>query len=118
MTNLLPTCAKMADCLHYLRSVRFFHTDNIDNPDLIKALEIGEKVHADLLALSGDDWISVDNELPKQNGFYLVCYDREFNDGFYLKKIDVVDFCKPINRFSFYHDFITHWQYLPQPPKE
>lgn len=63
-------------------------------------------------------WISVDDELPKQNGFYLVCYDREFNDGFYLKKIDVVDFCKPINRFSFYHDFITHWQYLPQPPKE
>lgn len=120
MTNLLPTCAKMADCLHYLRSVRFFHADNIDNPDLIKALEIGEKVHADLLALSGDNWVSVDDELPKEfetallfgkkyngeplitNGHLIQSLVDEFgiNDGFSVKVL------------------VTHWQPLPQPPKE
>ncbi|WP_019518759.1 DUF551 domain-containing protein [Faucicola boevrei] len=64
------------------------------------------------------NWISVDERLPSENGFYLVCYDREFHDGSYFKKIDIVEFCQAINKFNFYHDFITHWQPLPQPPKE
>lgn len=111
MTNLLPTCAKMADCLHYLRSVRFFHADNIDNPDLIKALEIGEKVHADLLALSGDNWISVDDRLPTKDGYHLV-YDKENT----VEQIVVDRFFTKINRWD--NTYPSHWQPLPEPPKE
>lgn len=117
MTNLLPTCAKMADCLHYLRSVRFFHADNIDNPDLIKALEIGEKVHADLLALSGDNWVSVDERLPKKDDFYLVYVFNGHKDEY---ETTIKWFSKKEQNFLEwdFQDEVTHWQYLPRPPKE
>lgn len=117
MTNLLPTCAKMADCLHYLRSVRFFHADNIDNPDLIKALEIGEKVHADLLALSGDDWVSVDYELPKQEQIV-----RAYNPR-WREKYNYMAFIFLNGNFITYPYMYkvvqpTHWQPFSLLPKE
>lgn len=116
-TNLLVICAKMADCLHYLRSVRFFHADNINNPDLNKALEIGEKVHADLLALSGDNWIGVNAELPSKDNFYLVYQFNGHKDEY---ATTIKWFSKKEQNFLEwdFQDKVTHWQYLPQPPKE
>lgn len=63
-------------------------------------------------------WINLDDELPKQSGFYLVRYDRKYHNGVYLKEVDVVEFCQATNRFNSYHDFIMYWQPLPKPPKK
>lgn len=50
MIELLSISARLADCLHYLRGVKYFHVDNdVNNKDLNMALELGEKAHSDLL---------------------------------------------------------------------
>lgn len=61
MIELLSICAELADCLHYLRGVRFSHIDNVSNQDLIKALELGEKAHTDLLRITNNDTFTRSN---------------------------------------------------------
>lgn len=61
MIELLSICAELADCLHYLRGVKFSHIDNVSNQDLIKALELGEKAHADLLRIANNDTFTRSN---------------------------------------------------------
>lgn len=51
MIELLSIATRLADCLHYLRGVKYFHAYNADNKDLNKALELSETAHADLLVL-------------------------------------------------------------------
>lgn len=77
--HLSVICAKLADCLHHLRGVRFANADNMNNADLLKALELGEKAHKELLAVideiikENNGWIVADeNNPPKHDELYYV----------------------------------------------
>ena len=67
-------------------------------------------------------WISVDDELPKEDGFYLCVIGETiqslfYNDGleewyeFYLTKEEHLD-CEDLTKK------VTHWMPLPAPPKK
>lgn len=57
-----------------------------------------------------NSWISVDDKLPESDGFYLAWYT--FKDGRHALDIFYFDTDSPIS------NTITHWQHLPEPPKE
>lgn len=60
------------------------------------------------------EWISVTERLPKSCGSYLVRYKQDHKN---LKEIQIIWFVKEKNEFEFFHDLVTHWMPLPQPPK-
>jgi len=59
-----------------------------------------------------DNWISVEDELPKESGWYLVIRIGyiPYTAHFHLQKQDWVN--------DGHEVFPTHWQLLPQNPKE
>ena len=64
-----------------------------------------------------DNWISVEDELPEENGYYL-CFAPNDDD---IEAIIVLEFND--NKCWWDYDnllteYITHWQSLPKPPKE
>lgn len=63
-------------------------------------------------------WISVNDSLPPKNGNYLVYYVRDMHDNYSMTKQEVMYFYKTLNRFEFFAPDITHWQPLPESPKE
>lgn len=66
---------------------------------------------------SNHGWVSIKERLPNKDGKYLVHYQTQvLCDGRYLPKFDVVNYSSCIRHFDFYHDHITHWQPLPEPP--
>lgn len=54
-------------------------------------------------------WISVENELPTQDGRYLV-----YGKG----EMVITRFYSKVPEPHFYFIDATHWQYLPEPPNE
>ena len=58
-------------------------------------------------------WISVDDELPKTSAFYVVFtqYDTDLNEV-------RCSYYETLNNMGFAHACVTHWQPMPQPPKE
>lgn len=68
------------------------------------------------------EWISVNDRLPEKVGFYLVNVGHEVaakhrgtvEIGECYKSVDT-SCLTVINKF---HDYVTHWQELPEPPKQ
>lgn len=57
------------------------------------------------------EWISVEDRLPEVKGEYLVFYKYKENED----RVDIALF----SRFGWHKAHaITHWQPLPEPPKE
>ena len=56
-------------------------------------------------------WIDTSKQLPEEDGLYLAYYpDQPY-------KQQIVCFSSNINKFNCYHENITHWQPLPNPPR-
>lgn len=109
---------------------------------LIELLEEGHRKYifydqiADHLLANGvvvQEWISVKDRLPKEDGYYLA-----FVQGYYAKYVRALNFAKDgrkVDEFDFDEDAknvwyrydseygyvtvedVTHWMPLPQPPK-
>ena len=63
------------------------------------------------ILLSVDDWISVDERLPEDDGKYLC----QFSDGI----IETFDYKESeYKMWGVYNVIVTHWETLPAPPKE
>ena len=62
------------------------------------------------------DWISVKERLPKCQGSYLVC--KTYDDGDRIVTIDLYSRNFYSNVFDWTRNNVTHWQPLPEPPKE
>ena len=62
-------------------------------------------------------WISVDDRLPEEDGYYLCCIKSSlFPDRVY---IDILECDKgSFEEGHIYTDTVTHWMPLPEPPKE
>lgn len=88
------------------------------------SIEYAQALVLSIAELERDRWISVEERLPEENGYYLVkvcsphipvrAYeykpDREWDDNDKLwKGYD--------GSYVFDH-FVTHWRPLPEPPKE
>lgn len=67
------------------------------------------------------EWISVKDRLPENKGFYLVVVDE-----FFLSKhrgvVEVSECYQTVDLTASkiilkFHDYITHWMPLPEPPK-
>jgi len=59
------------------------------------------------------EWISVEDELPK-DGARVLCYGRQF---MCVGVFDGDDFFDPLDGQSFVKDCVTHWMQLPASPK-
>ena len=61
-------------------------------------------------------WISVEDRLPKEDGYYLCCVKSSlFPDRVY---IDILECDKgSFAEGHIYTDTVTHWMQLPGPPK-
>ena len=56
-------------------------------------------------------WIDVNERLPEEDGLYLAHYpDQPYEQ-------QIVWFSSNINKFNLFHDLVTHWQSLPNPPE-
>ena len=62
------------------------------------------------------EWISVDDRLPEEDGYYLCCIKSSlFPDRVY---IDILECDKgSFEEGHIYTDTVTHWMPLPEPPK-
>lgn len=62
------------------------------------------------------EWISVDDRLPAEDGYYLCCIKSSlFPDRVY---IDILECDKgSFEEGHIYTDTVTHWMSLPEPPK-
>lgn len=62
------------------------------------------------------EWISVEDRLPEEDGYYLCCIKSSlFPDRVY---IDILECDKgSFEEGHIYTDTVTHWMQLPEPPK-
>ena len=62
------------------------------------------------------EWISVEDRLPEEDGYYLCCIKSSlFPDRVY---IDILECDKgSFEEGHIYTDTVTHWMPMPQPPK-
>lgn len=56
-------------------------------------------------------WISVDDRLPEEDGLYFAFYPSCIHER------QVISFSSNIKRFNLFHDSVTHWMLLPNPPE-
>lgn len=56
-------------------------------------------------------WISVDDRLPEEDGPYFAFYPSCIHER------QVISFSSNIKRFNLFHDSVTHWMLLPNPPE-
>lgn len=65
------------------------------------------------------EWISVKDRLPEKSDDYLVYYLKKYECGFETKWINVCSFITSHDGWQTDNtETITHWQPLPEPPKE
>lgn len=83
------------------------------------------------------EWISVKDRLPKETGYYLICLYYPQFEIFDIRSNEVTIayytmydnlFCTDLNGAynadiskvdtTGYHEYVTHWAPLPEPPKE
>lgn len=87
----------------------------VDKEELIKALQYDrcqyERGYADGLR-ERNEWISVDERLPTNEGKYLVCTAK---GKVYVENF--VDYYGNGKRLCFDNYTVTHWMPLPEPPK-
>lgn len=89
----------------------------VDKDELIKALQYDrgqyEKGYADGLLHQKDEWISVDERLPEEEGNTVLYYDGTNVDAclFYFGHFHTIDLYE-----SDRIDGVTHWMPLPTPP--
>ena len=67
------------------------------------------------------DWISVDDKLPENDQWVLVC-KKEIKNGMQIIAVDRCTLTVGGDRmwladYTTWKQKVTHWQYLPQPPK-
>ena len=64
------------------------------------------------------EWISVDTQLPKKNGFYLCLFEAKHKGGVAMDEglsiLQYIDNEWKLN--DMYH--VTHWLPIPKPPKD
>lgn len=137
-TSLLVVCAKLADCLSHLRCAYFDNAFNMSNQDLLKAITLCEKSHADLFSLTDElikennGWISVDVSLPHPIDLNTDCRNHRnrlqvyYTDVYGVEMVDYAWFVYNSKIEDVGFELCTtggivqptHWQPLPQPPKE
>ena len=84
--------------------------DNLSGPVFTNA----DKIRS----MSDEEWISVDDRLPEEDGYYLCCIKSSlFPDRVY---IDILECDKgSFEEGHIYTDTVTHWMPIPpEPPKE
>lgn len=71
----------------------------------------------DIPIRDNNGWIATDDELPSKDNFYLVYQFNGHKDEY---ETTIKWFSKKEQKFLEwdFQDKATHWQYLPQPPKE
>ena len=86
-----------------------FHEWNVANKRfrLIGTVAFAEKAWN---AAKESKWISVEDEMPEGEGFVICLFDDDDVEVFPIHEI--------VNRLDWYGCFITHWQPLPEKPKE
>ena len=86
----------------------------VENNRYSDRFSIFEWFKSKLQAESKDEWISVDERLPEEDKYVLVCFNGKhiftgtYNNGQWLDS----------DGFKFIDGTITHWRELPEPPKE
>ena len=87
--------------------------------DLYDMREVADGI-ADFLIAHGvtvQEWISVDDKLPEDSGYYLVAYQNKHN-GSTTIDIDMYVICNAGEWWSNEYKYkITHWMELPELPK-
>ena len=73
---------------------------------------LGESDAQEIIELCEPKWICVKDRLPKQEKNYLV-FSRAY--GF---QVDMLCRNSPTLPYRWSIDKVTHWQYLPEPPKQ
>jgi len=84
-------------------------------PELLDTIS-EEEVKQDLNSL--DNWISVEDELPKDSGYLLVCENEFGTQSILYGYYDGKKFQTVCGLGGFSDIRPTHWQPLPKPPKE
>ena len=69
-----------------------------------------------------NNWISVKDRLPENKGWYLVAVWPEVTSKG-RPNIEISDFYDGVDvdkgtRILRFQDYVTHWQLLPEPPKQ
>ena len=84
--------------------------------------EMDEAFRMAITALERDRWISVEERLPEENGFYLVKVGSSYNPvRVYRYEPDEMfdgNLWRGNDGSYMYKHFVTHWKPLPLPPKE
>lgn len=86
-----------------------YESNYIVTDDLNKAWSAWQAAKAQAVP----EWISVEDELPK-DGAKVLCYGRQF---MCVGVFDGDDFFDPLDGQSFVKDCVTHWMQLPASPK-
>ena len=90
-----------------------------DNPLQYTTDEIVERIADHLIAngVTVQEWISVEDRLPEDSGYYLVVYRDKYNGSISIALDNYVK-CGAGEWWAseFTHN-ITHWMPLPEPPK-
>lgn len=76
-------------------------TDIDAEPDIVDAYEEGV-----LYGWSNPNWISVEDELPKEENLYIVSNGRKTSVAYWVD-----------DNWDTFGDVITHWIQLPKPPR-
>lgn len=98
---------------------------NINKDELIKALKYDreqyEKGYSD--GLNADKWISCKDKMPEDRTLVLFCYVNEkglksVHYGYHFNINGITAWAKPSGCLNYCDEEITHWQPIPEPPKE
>ncbi|KKN77025.1 hypothetical protein LCGC14_0365170 [marine sediment metagenome] len=79
---------------------------------ILEGTPMYEKAMVALTSLLQENWTSVEDELPKKAGKYIVCHKKGI-----IPRVEETEITKSLIPLL-KHTSITHWQPLPEKPKE